>query len=237
MSVPFQCTSNCLHVPVPSVAVLSGTLGGNGPISMREDLAQDEPKRVDIRPAIKGCTGNLFRRHIVWRAGRLLQNGIIIRIGQAEINDFHIIAIACDQDVSGFEITVKDLLAMDIIQRIDKLVHHFGTHFRRGIAGQERIESDAINVFHHDARSNGLIDLFGVGFDDVRVVELHHQRILFLQEFPINGLVAILRFQAFQDEPSALTLGFYQTIETASGQFLKNLTVVIFRQELFVDGT
>ena len=130
---------------------------------------------------------------------------------------------------------MQDLLAVDIAQRIRELVHDLAAGLRCGIVRQEAVQPDPVDIVHHDAGAQFVVDLFGIGFHDIRMVQLHHQGILFLQEFQVSGLAAVFGFQAFQDEPPPLAAHLHQAVETGTGQFLIDIADGAVREELPVN--
>ena len=113
----------------------------------------------------------------------------------------------------------------------------FVLHFRRGIAGKECVEPDTIDILHDNTGTQRLVDFFGVSLHDGGMVELHHQRILFLQQFKIDSLVKVSRFQSFEHKPPALALDFHQSAEATAGHIFIDVEDVVFRKELPADRT
>ena len=234
--VTVQCFPDLFHASESPPRILADTLGGNATVPVRKNPAQNQSERIDVRPAIHGRPRNLLRRHVLLRAGRLLQDRIVICVGKTEVNDFHIASVAGDEDVGWLQVPVQDLLAVDVGKGIDELVHHLAAGLHRGFAGKERVERHPVDVFHDDTGPQRVIHLLGIGLHDAGMVQLDHQRILFLQQFKIDRLIAELRLQALQHEPSPLPLGLYQAVDAAALHFLIGSLDIVFRDEHLVEG-
>ena len=201
-------------------------------ITVRKQVAQHQAEGKYVSSAVYfSARFHLLRRHIFQGAGRLFQDGIVIGIRETEVDNFHVAAITCDKNVARLEVAVQDLLAVDISQSIYKLVHHLAADFFGGVAFQESIERNPVDVFHHDARAEFFVHIFGVGFHDVGMVELHHQLVFLLQHLKVDGLLSKLRLQSFQQEPPPLPLHLHQLVEATADHRLVGGLRLVGREE------
>lgn len=89
------------------------------------DLRQYQPEGIDVGTRIDLCViVELLRRGITPRACRLLEHGEIVGIRQPEIDQLDMTAVVGQHDVSGFQVPVDCLPAMDVGQGLTQFVCH-----------------------------------------------------------------------------------------------------------------
>lgn len=212
---PPQSLAHRLHVGIAPLGILAGAFGCNTAVTVWKNLTKQQAKRVNVSTPINCILATLLLwRHIFVGAGGLFQNGIVIGIGETEVDDLHVVAVAGDEDIARLQVAVHNLLAVDVGQGVNKLVYHLATGFFGWIAFQKGVESHPVDIFHHDTGTEFVVHLLGEGLHDVRVVELCRQIKLFLQQFDIGLQVAVLGFQPFQDELLALSAHLHHLVET-----------------------
>ena len=165
----------------------------------------------------------------------MFEDGVVISIGESEVDDLYIIAVTGNQDIAWLEVTMDDLLAVDIRQGVHQLIDHLATGFLGRFAFKKTVEGNAINVFHHDTGTDLLVHLLGVSLHDVGMVELHHQGILFFQQLEIDRLLSEFKLQTFQQEPSPLPLHLRQLVEAPALQRFEGSIYLGRQDKLFLD--
>ena len=236
MAVTPQGAAHCLHVGIAPCRILTSAFGCNVVVSMWKDLLQQQPESILVGTAVDFDTMlQLLRRHITHRASRLFQDGVVVGIRQTEVDDLHVVAIARNKDVARLQVTVQDLFAVDVGQSIHQLIDNLASELFRRLALQELVKCHTIDVLHDDAGTNTVVFLLGKGLYNVGMVELNHQLVFLFQQLEIDLLVAKLRFQAFQDEPPALSLHLHQLIEATALQRFVGSVHIGRQDELLLD--
>ena len=96
-------------------------------------MLQDKTESVEVGAAVEFFAGQLFGGGVGLGVGRLLQYGKTIAVGQAKVDEFHIVAIPCDENIARLQIAVNDLLGMAVGERVQNLAAYCAPQFWRGI--------------------------------------------------------------------------------------------------------
>ena len=148
------------------------------------------------------------RTCLLWRgvalcACRLLEHGVAVGVGESEVDELHVVAVACHNYVGKFQVAVHNLLAVHVLQRIGYLpdnVHLLGNGMP---LSAPFAQSNAVNPLHHYARADALHLFERRCRYYIVVLQLHEYFELLLEEHAVCR-VAPVGFQAFQHPPSAI---------------------------------
>lgn len=89
--------------------------------SANPQIVEQHTLAIDIVAVVGPTRCQLLRGGIARRARCLLQPTIAVGVSQSKIDDFQLMAIACDHDVGRLQITVNHLCPVNIVNSIEQL--------------------------------------------------------------------------------------------------------------------
>jgi len=89
--------------------------------SANPQIAEQHTQAIDIVAVVGPTRCQLLRGGIARRTRCLLQPTIAVGVSQSKIDDFQLMAIACDHDVGRLQITVNHLCPVNIVNSIEQL--------------------------------------------------------------------------------------------------------------------
>lgn len=150
-----------------------------GPKPSQPHLPKDDAKAVDVVALIAAGVALLFRGRISLCASGLLEDGEAVGVGVAEVDDFHLTAVAGEHDIGRFQVAVDDLKRMDIHHGVDYLPCHHAAVAQVSLPWkvlnvlslQPILQRDAVDPFHDDTLAVGRDIAVAAGLHDIWAVE------------------------------------------------------------------
>ena len=136
-------------------------------VSFQPHSLHDDPKGVDVVAHVGHGVLQLFRCHILHGACRLLQDGMTIGVGEAEVDDFHIVAIMGNHDIRGLQVAVHHLLRMDIGDTLGDFAKDALPLLLRGVFVEVGCQSASVNPLGDDTKC-------GASFGQRYLLDSHH---------------------------------------------------------------
>ena len=145
-----------------------------------------------------------------------------IGVGEAEVDDFHIVAIMGNHDIRGLQVAVHHLLRMDVGDALCKFVQDALPLLLRGVFVEVGCQSASVDPLGDDAAGSA-------SFGQRHVLDarcLHHGTVLqgdgnlklLAKHLLVGGVGGIDGLEAFQQIPSSVTLGLVKVASTGGWQ-------------------
>ena len=171
---------------------------------------KDDAERVDVVACV-GCGGvGLFGRHVSHGSCGLLEDGVAVGVGESEVDDLHVAAVVRQHDVRGLQVAVYHLLLVDVGHGVDQFVGKPPPCGGVRLSVEEVGEGGAVYPFRNEARPCVSVGeayrLHAVCLHDGVVLQGHEHLHLFPEQLLVGGVVEMLLFQAFQQEPPPVAL-------------------------------
>ena len=171
-------------------------------------LAQNHPQRIHVAHLPSGASFRVFqlRCGISGRSAFHLEDSPGVRVGQAEIDQLHMPAVAGDHDIGRLQIAVRDLVAMQIFYGVQQLFGYGLGHFRAELTAIKQIcQILSLHILHFDAIPELLQFGEGVTASYPWMVQIPADFKLFAQQLLIQEVAAILFLKAFENPPLSVT--------------------------------
>ena len=133
--------------------------------------------------------------------GRHLEEGGIVRVGEAEVDELDIVAVVGDEDVGGLDVAMDHLPGMEIAHGVAEFGGDFPEELLVGQgAGKALVQGDAVHPFHFDAMAQERMAPEMPGAADGRVVEAVADFEFLPQKRLIHRVFAVLLLEGLEHD-------------------------------------
>ena len=170
---------------------------------------------VDVVTHVGLARGRLLGCHVAQCAGGLLEDGVGVGVGQAEVNQLHVVPVTGDHDVAGLQVAVHDVAAVHVGQCVEQLFQHAVALVEWWLLREPLGERRAIDPLEDDASPQSRHIFHAHHLLHAGVLQLHEDFHLLAQHFLVHRLVLRVGSERLERMPPTVALGAREHVVAA----------------------